>query len=323
MLLRALNLLVPAGQGAKATSVAAAGGEEAALTGLQNDIASALTDKDKNTLLRHTITRLHRLFPEKASGTTPFYEQRLLGLIEKHGVSSLAELADENDPLTFSLLRYYGRSPEHTIESLTFGYGPEHASRFAQIDDGRGGQAYTGYKPDSTVLRNISITGRTAAVGNFDKNAEAPDYTMKSPLSTTESPGGKEKAYDASILSFRAEPRTENAGRAAAQRNTAPSRSLISRYGNLIEGADPNTPSPQAAFMEDSVERTITELTVKLKRAEEKAEQNSGKLEEIRKKQTELEQTALKNTDLRALSDEVINRLRFQLRMDSSRFSKR
>ena len=55
----------------------------------------------------------------------------------------------------------------------------------------------------------------------------------------------------------------------------------------------------------------------------EKAEQNSGKLEEIRKKQTELEQTALKNTDLRALSDEVINRLRFQLRMDSSRFSKR
>ena len=75
--------------------------------------------------------------------------------------------------------------------------------------------------------------------------------------------------------------------------------------------------------MEDSVERTITELTVKLKRAEEKAEQNSGKLEEIRKKQTELEQTALKNTDLRALSDEVINRLRFQLRMDSSRFSKR
>ena len=72
-----------------------------------------------------------------------------------------------------------------------------------------------------------------------------------------------------------------------------------------------------------TMERTLTEITVKLKKTEEQAVRNTDTLEEIRKKQTELEHSSLRREDIKALSDEVISRLRLQLRMESSRYSKR
>ena len=44
-------------------------------------------------------------------------------------------------------------------------------------------------------------------------------------------------------------------------------------------------------------------------------------IEEIRKRQTEMESGTLKTSDMRVISDEVITRLRSELRFDRSRYS--
>ena len=103
---------------------------------------------------------------------------------------------------------------------------------------------------------------------------------------------------------------------------------LVRQFGNLIEGADPTGLTEQsgsAAFAGDSsIQRSdtvIRELVTAVKSAAEKSAENSKMIEEIRKRQTEMESGTLKTSDMRVISDEVITRLRSELRFDRSRYS--
>ena len=117
--------------------------------------------------------------------------------------------------------------------------------------------------------------------------------------------------------------------RPTGSRASAPTTDMLVRqFGNLIEGADPTGLTEQsgsAAFAGDSsIQRSdtvIRELVTAVKSAAEKSAENSKMIEEIRKRQTEMESGTLKTSDMRVISDEVITRLRSELRFDRSRYS--
>ena len=121
----------------------------------------------------------------------------------------------------------------------------------------------------------------------------------------------------------------EQQARPTGSRASAPTTDMLVRqFGNLIEGADPTGLTEQsgsAAFAGDSsIQRSdtvIRELVTAVKSAAEKSAENSKMIEEIRKRQTEMESGTLKTSDMRVISDEVITRLRSELRFDRSRYS--
>ena len=101
---------------------------------------------------------------------------------------------------------------------------------------------------------------------------------------------------------------------------------LIQKYGNLIDGADPFHTTGDRTVMNTSVSMKgqgghMVELTTKISRMEEEARQQSKALENLTKRQKQMEEATLKTTDLQKLSQEVINQLRTKLRFDRSRYS--
>ena len=99
---------------------------------------------------------------------------------------------------------------------------------------------------------------------------------------------------------------------------------MIRKYGNLIAGADATgrTVSFNAKSSGD-IMREIKVLEGRLNESAKKAELQAAQLDELKKKQKEIESKALKSTDIKVLSDEVMTRLRTQLRMEKARYSNR
>ena len=91
---------------------------------------------------------------------------------------------------------------------------------------------------------------------------------------------------------------------------------LISKFGNLIEGADAGlTPSFNFGT------RGIGEAMAAIEQTAEKVELNTKLIEEIREKQRTIEEVTLKSTDIDAISEEMIRKLRSRMRLDRSRFT--
>ena len=129
----------------------------------------------------------------------------------------------------------------------------------------------------------------------------------------------------AAVLSLREPPPSRQSPPPAPPSATPASPSkeeLISRFGNLIDGADFTGAGMDAAIQGDSgaLARGLSELSARISRAESQAQANAEALKALQKKQSETEQTVLKSSNMNQLSDEVISRLRRQLRLDRSRY---
>ena len=123
---------------------------------------------------------------------------------------------------------------------------------------------------------------------------------------------------DETILSYR-EPISASAPAPAvpAAAEVQPSTSdLVKQFGNLIEGGDAGLiPSFDVGT------RGIGEAMAAIEQTAEKVAVNSKLIEEIREKQRTIETVTLKSSDMDAISEEMIRRLRSRMRLDRSRFA--
>ena len=175
------------------------------------------------------------------------------------------------------------------------------------------------------VIRNMSVIPSRGVLGGSH-----PAENGAAPRQTAISAGQEAYAGTASPLSLLEPPRGGNAGNQSGSapqspRIAAPSSDmLIRQYGNLIDGADPTgrTLDLGTAYgQQQDSGKAISELTAAVKSAAERTAENSRLIDELRNKQKEIENGALKASDMRVISDEVITRLRSELRLDRSRYS--
>ena len=162
----------------------------------------------------------------------------------------------------------------------------------------------------------MATLGGTPAVMRREESSEAAG-------------AGRNGGYgDTAQLSYRVQPHAAESeppqtSRTVNYRAGSPSTDMLVRqFGNLIDGADPT--GLTADFGSTPTQRSdavIRELVTAVRNAAEQSAVNSKMIEEIRKKQTEMETGTLKTSDMRVISDEVITRLRTELRFDRSRYS--
>ena len=122
---------------------------------------------------------------------------------------------------------------------------------------------------------------------------------------------------DETVLSYR-EPIPASAPAPATPAAVSqPSTSdLVKQFGNLIEGGDAGlVPSFDVGT------RGIGEAMAAIEETAEKVAVNSKLIEEIREKQRTIETVTLKSSDMDAISEEMIRRLRSRMRLDRSRFA--
>ena len=179
-----------------------------------------------------------------------------------------------------------------------------------------------------TVIRNVTVIPPARSAMPKTAAAQAGSRETSAVLSFGgEAVGYGETSAPLSLLeSPRAEaPGTVQSAPVPSPRITAPtSDMLIRQYGNLIDGADPTgrTLDLGSSFGQPSESsKAIRELASAVKTAAEKSAENSRLIDELKKKQDEIESGALKADDMRLISDEVITRLRTELRLDRSRYS--
>ena len=165
---------------------------------------------------------------------------------------------------------------------------------------------YSGY-PLITVSGRISDTPMQAATrisgqesGQYLDTAAVLSYSGRRPPSV-----------DRADIINSSTPRTK----------VVPKEELISRFGNLIDGADPNKPSVSVGPVQTASSGALTELSAKITKMDEQTKINTKQLDEIAKKQREFEAVTLKSSDIQQLSNEVLSRLKSQLRHDKSRYS--
>ena len=165
---------------------------------------------------------------------------------------------------------------------------------------------YSGY-PLITVSGRISDTPMQAATrisgqesGQYSDTAAVLSYSGRRPPSV-----------DRADIINSSTPRTK----------VVPKEELISRFGNLIDGADPNKPSVSVGPVQTASSGALTELSAKITKMDEQTKINTKQLDEIAKKQREFEAVTLKSSDIQQLSNEVLSRLKSQLRHDKSRYS--
>ena len=165
-----------------------------------------------------------------------------------------------------------------------------------------------GYTGD-TLINTEGRTGvpafGTAAQAASQDSLQYPDTAAVLSLSGRRTSSGRGDIIGAST------PRTK----------VVPKEDLISRFGNLIDGADPNRPAVSVSPPTLSSSGTLTELSARITKMDEQTKINTKQLEEIVKKQKEFETVTLKTTDVQQLSAEVLSRLKTQLRFDKSRYS--
>ncbi len=184
--------------------------------------------------------------------------------------------------------------------------------------------AYAGRAADRMHLlpmRNVITKHRTINVIN--------NRLLKGDHSAASNIGGEERSAAAAESQMpAAEHQTvtlryrDNAAASAANDRSIytpqqPSQAeLEKQFGNLIEGADAGlTPSFNVGT------RDISEAMAAIEQTAEKVQLNSKLIEEIREKQRTIEAVTLKSSDMDAISDEMIRKLRSHLRFDKSRFS--
>ena len=109
---------------------------------------------------------------------------------------------------------------------------------------------------------------------------------------------------------------------------SAANAELVNRFGNLIEGSDPNEPlnktvySSTDTFDKGSISNgNIGELLMQISQTVQVTEEHSRRIDDIVKRQEQQETQTLKASDIDRLSEQVIERLRMKLRFDRSRFS--
>ena len=159
------------------------------------------------------------------------------------------------------------------------------------------------------IINNRLLTSQGGAAVNAsgdERAAEAADMQMP------------QAEHQSVALRYR-----DNAAVSAANDHsihTAPQQpsqaELIKQFGNLIEGADAGlTPSFEVGT------HGVSEAMAAIEQTAEKVQMNSKLIEEIREKQRMIEEVTLKSSDMDAISDEMIRKLRSQLRLDKSRFA--
>ena len=173
------------------------------------------------------------------------------------------------------------------------------------------GRSVITHRPQMTILRNGRLTtaGRQAETAFAAEPQPEADDSMLTMMQGTP------------VLSYR-DPGMAGAQAAPAapvQTDYTPQLSqeeLISRFGNLIEGADAGlTPSVNVGT------RGIGEAMAAIEQTAEKVELNTKLIEEIREKQRTIEEVTLKSSDIDAISEEMIRKLRSRMRLDRSRFT--
>ena len=116
--------------------------------------------------------------------------------------------------------------------------------------------------------------------------------------------------------------RREAAGRnAPAQPSAVSAEELVSRFGNLIEGADAGLSQAGIVHVSGDISRGVREAVAKVAVTEEKVAENSKLISDIRRRQTEMEEQVLRRSDIDELSESFIGKLRAQLRYEKSRYS--
>ncbi len=163
-----------------------------------------------------------------------------------------------------------------------------------------------------TVLNGRSLTARNGSPGvpGRDGADAAADSTPQSmlPLMPESAP-----------LSYREPvPQAAPAPPVPQAAETAPpsAAELVKQFGNLVEGGDAGlTPSFEIGT------HGFGEAMAAIEQTAEKVAANSKMIEEIREKQRAIESVTLKSSDIDAISEEMIRKLRSRMRLDRSRFS--
>jgi hypothetical protein len=172
------------------------------------------------------------------------------------------------------------------------------------------GRGVAALRPVMTVLRRGRMLTKRASAeaapesGSYSFGA-SPETGM-----TERAPAGE------TVLRYR-DPAPQTPAPAAPTAAREPDMNeLVRRFGNLIEGADAGlTPSFDAGT------RGIGEAMAAIEETAEKVAVNSKLIEQIREKQREIETVTLKSSDIDAISEEMIRKLRSRMRLDRSRYA--
>lgn len=271
------------------------------------------------------------------SVNTPDISERQNGIynvLPDYIINNFSLVKAENSP------RYGGRQfgysgyPLHKAAALdTVVLRRERALRGEAFTEGD----KTPYQMPEVFFRHNEITGGIALISERLPQAGADSsFTLESDSGavslTTQGSGQTGGEYPAAYsgtaaaLSLREQQKPAQSSPTAARHvkpNAPTQEELVSRFGNLIEGADHRgvSMSVTAQGGDKAVAKSLRELSARLNKAESKMQSNAEQLKELEKKQSELENSSLKSRDIRHLSDDVINRLRKQLRLDRSRYT--
>ncbi|MCR4780972.1 MAG: hypothetical protein K5876_07750 [Ruminiclostridium sp.] len=161
------------------------------------------------------------------------------------------------------------------------------------------------------LRQRLLRTAETASAGDSGISAGEADLAPASMLPLM--PEGMALSYREPVSAQAGSPPPTPQAAEAAEPST---EELVKKFGNLIEGGDAGlTPS----F--DIGTRGFGEAMAAIEHTAEKVAENSKMIEELREKQRSIESVTLKSSDIDALSEEMIRRLRSRMRFDRSRFA--
>ncbi|MBQ9382943.1 MAG: hypothetical protein IJT87_01780, partial [Ruminiclostridium sp.] len=180
---------------------------------------------------------------------------------------------------------------------------------------------------DIRITAGFVIRRSAAAVNRYDIRRSA--LTANTYLRTNTAGGaanGEQSAPGAQAQPFTdiryLPPRREAPEqRPSAQPSSVSAEELVSRFGNLIEGADAGLSQAGITHVSGDISRGVREAVAKVAVTEEKVAENSKLINDIRRRQTEMEEQVLRRSDIDELSESFIGKLREQLRYDRSRYS--
>ena len=298
--------------------------ENAALQSRQNSENAALQNriyaKNISTVLQNTQEIFDRQTPTK--------------VLPDYIINNFSLVKAVNAPRFGSRRFGYSGYPLHNAAEMdTVVLRRERALRRAASAE----KAGSAYRAADVLYRHNKMTGGIALISERYPQTGADTFlnaeggsggSNLSLRSAAETYGEDAAAYSgtAAALSLREQPRSIQAPSPAntAQKPSVPNtQELVNRFGNLIDGADYTGASMDVTAQSDNkaVAKGLRELSARLNKAESQALSNAEQLKTLQKKQIELENSSLKSRDIRQLSDDVINRLRKQLRLDRSRYT--
>ncbi len=181
-----------------------------------------------------------------------------------------------------------------------------------------------------TLARRLSLPSALSASSAETSSSDAsvqttasllPPLSLLQPAETAENRAETLPPADMAQLNYRssapAAQQTSSSGRRAPTKED-----LVEQFGNLIDGIDPTKPmsSAKKTVSVTADGKELEETIEKLRKTTEKTETNTKLIEELSKKQHEIEKSLRRSSDIGTISEEVMRKLRIQLRFDSSRF---